>query len=205
MTSPFRRGRLSVLVEAGRRLSQPGRCGPGEAHRHPPGVPTGAPVGERACGDADSQVIAYARAVQQGSILAAAGGTGWSDNPVQRPPWVGSSTVSTQTSALMRKAAAKRGTGFLAAPGEREPNLAFTPTFTMPLLRKDFDLGLAAARELEVPMPLAAATAQLVAGAIGAGHVEEDFAALIVEQARNSGITLEAQNFPVDDGLSPHA
>ncbi|WP_326693454.1 NAD(P)-dependent oxidoreductase [Streptomyces sp. NBC_01267] len=84
-------------------------------------------------------------------------------------------------------------------------NLDFTPTFTMPLLRKDFDLGLSAARDLEVPMPLAAATAQLVASAIGAGHVEEDFAALILEQARNSGITLEAQNVPVDDGLSPHA
>ncbi|WP_411122773.1 NAD(P)-dependent oxidoreductase [Streptomyces sp. x-19] len=84
-------------------------------------------------------------------------------------------------------------------------NLDFTPTFTMPLLRKDFDLGLSAARELEVPMPLAAATAQLIAGAIGAGHVEEDFAALILEQARNSGITLEAQDIPVDDGLSPHA
>ncbi|MFE7397533.1 NAD(P)-dependent oxidoreductase [Streptomyces sp. NPDC057557] len=82
-------------------------------------------------------------------------------------------------------------------------NLDFTPTFTMPLLRKDFDLGLSAARDLEVPMPLAATTAQLVAGAIGAGHVEEDFAALILEQARNSGITLEAQNVPVDDGLSP--
>lgn len=84
-------------------------------------------------------------------------------------------------------------------------NLDFTPTFTMPLLRKDFDLGLSAARDLEVPMPLAAATAQLVASAIGAGHVKEDFAALILEQARNSGITLEAQNVPVDDGLSPHA
>ncbi|MFJ1822316.1 MULTISPECIES: NAD(P)-dependent oxidoreductase [unclassified Streptomyces] len=83
-------------------------------------------------------------------------------------------------------------------------NLDFTPTFTMPLLRKDFDLGLAAARGLEVPMPLAAATAQLVASAIGAGHVEEDFAALILEQARNSGVTLEAQDVPVDDGLSPH-
>ncbi|MFG2525873.1 NAD(P)-dependent oxidoreductase [Streptomyces sp. NPDC048527] len=82
-------------------------------------------------------------------------------------------------------------------------NLDFTPTFTMPLLRKDFDLGLSAGRELEVPMPLAAATAQLVAAAIGAGHVEEDFASLILEQARNSGITLEAQNVPVDDGLSP--
>ncbi|MFK0289891.1 NAD(P)-dependent oxidoreductase [Streptomyces sp. NPDC090442] len=84
-------------------------------------------------------------------------------------------------------------------------NLDFTPTFTMPLLRKDFDLGLSAARELEVPMPLAAATAQLIAGAIGAGHVEEDFAALILEQARNSGITLEPQNTPVDDGLSPNS
>ncbi|MCZ1005487.1 NAD(P)-dependent oxidoreductase [Streptomyces lydicus] len=81
-------------------------------------------------------------------------------------------------------------------------NLDFTPTFTMPLLRKDLDLGLSSARELEVPMPLAATTAQLVAGAIGAGHVEEDFASLILEQARNSGITLEAQNVPVDDGLS---
>ncbi|MFG2630255.1 NAD(P)-dependent oxidoreductase [Streptomyces sp. NPDC048473] len=84
-------------------------------------------------------------------------------------------------------------------------NLDFTPTFTMPLLRKDLDLGLSAARELDVPMPLAAATAQLVAGAIGAGHVEEDFAALILEQARNSGITLKPQNVPVDDGLSPQA
>jgi 3-hydroxyisobutyrate dehydrogenase-like beta-hydroxyacid dehydrogenase len=82
-------------------------------------------------------------------------------------------------------------------------NLDFKPTFTMPLLRKDFDLGLSAARELGVPMPLAAATAQIVAGAVGAGHVEEDFATLIVEQARNSGIALEAQNVPVDDGLSP--
>lgn len=82
-------------------------------------------------------------------------------------------------------------------------NLDFTPTFTMPLLRKDLDLGLSAARDLEVPMPLAAATAQLVAGAIGAGHVEEDFATLILEQARNSGITLTPQNVPVDDGLSP--
>ncbi|MFF2147394.1 hypothetical protein [Kitasatospora sp. NPDC058190] len=43
------------------------------------------------------------------------------------------------------------------------------------------------------------------AGAIGAGHIEEDFAALILEQARNPGIRLEAQNVPVDDGLSPHA
>ncbi|MFE2430360.1 NAD(P)-dependent oxidoreductase [Streptomyces sp. NPDC059373] len=84
-------------------------------------------------------------------------------------------------------------------------NLDFKPTFTPPLLRKDFDLGLSAARELEVPMPLAAATAQLVAGVIGAGYVDEDFATLLLEQARSSGITLEAENVPVDDGLPPQA
>ncbi|MGW2253660.1 NAD-binding protein [Kitasatospora sp. NPDC001660] len=83
-------------------------------------------------------------------------------------------------------------------------NLGFKPTFTMPLLRKDFDLGLSEASELEVPMPLTAA-AQLVTGAIGVGHIGEDFAALILEQARNSDITREAQNVPMDDGLSPHA
>jgi 3-hydroxyisobutyrate dehydrogenase-like beta-hydroxyacid dehydrogenase len=81
-------------------------------------------------------------------------------------------------------------------------NLDFKPTFTMPLLRKDFDLGLAEARALEVPMPLASATAQLVAGAIGAGHTNEDFATLILEQARRSGMVLEPENEDVDDGLT---
>lgn len=81
-------------------------------------------------------------------------------------------------------------------------NLDFTPTFTMPLLRKDFDLGLDAARELEVPMPIAAATAQLIASAVGAGHTEEDFATLILEQARRSGISLTSEDVAVDDGLS---
>jgi 3-hydroxyisobutyrate dehydrogenase-like beta-hydroxyacid dehydrogenase len=81
-------------------------------------------------------------------------------------------------------------------------NLDFTATFTMPLLRKDFDLGLAAARQLEVPMPVASATAQIVAAAIGAGHREEDFACLIVEQARRSGVELVAEDVHVDDGLS---
>ncbi|GGP00465.1 3-hydroxyisobutyrate dehydrogenase [Wenjunlia tyrosinilytica] len=80
-------------------------------------------------------------------------------------------------------------------------NLDFTPTFTMPLLRKDFDLGLAAARELEVPMPVASATAQLVAEAIGAGSRENDFAELILEQARRSGIELRPEGVSVDDGL----
>ncbi|HEY0500952.1 MAG TPA: NAD(P)-dependent oxidoreductase [Kutzneria sp.] len=82
-------------------------------------------------------------------------------------------------------------------------NLDFTPTFTMPLLRKDFDLGLAAARSLEAPMPIASAAAALVAAAVGAGHTDEDFAALVLEQARRAGLVLEPEGVSVDDGLTP--
>ena len=80
-------------------------------------------------------------------------------------------------------------------------NLDFTPTFTMPLLLKDFDLGLSAARELAAPMPLASAAAELVASALGAGHRTEDFAVLIEEQARRSGLKLVSEDAVVDDGL----
>jgi 3-hydroxyisobutyrate dehydrogenase-like beta-hydroxyacid dehydrogenase len=81
-------------------------------------------------------------------------------------------------------------------------NLDFTPTFTMPLLSKDFDLAYEAAHELAVPMPLASAAAQIVAGAVGAGHRDLDFAALIVEQARRAGMTLAPEHVDVDDGLT---
>lgn len=80
-------------------------------------------------------------------------------------------------------------------------NLDYTPTFTPILLRKDFDLGLAAARQLDVPMPIAAATAQLVQASVGSGRVEEDFAILLDLQAAASGIELKPENVVVDDGL----
>ncbi|MBO0821660.1 MAG: NAD(P)-dependent oxidoreductase [Nocardiopsaceae bacterium] len=82
-------------------------------------------------------------------------------------------------------------------------NLDFQPTFTNVLLRKDLQLGLAAGRDLGVPMPLAAAADQLIAQAIGAGLTGEDFATLILEQARRSGYELEAEPEPYDDGLAP--
>jgi 3-hydroxyisobutyrate dehydrogenase-like beta-hydroxyacid dehydrogenase len=82
-------------------------------------------------------------------------------------------------------------------------NLDFSPTFTMPLLLKDFDLGMAAAHDLEVPMPVAAVTAALVASALGAGHRTEDFATLLLEQARRSGVELTSEDAVVDDGLAP--
>jgi 3-hydroxyisobutyrate dehydrogenase-like beta-hydroxyacid dehydrogenase len=81
-------------------------------------------------------------------------------------------------------------------------NLDYTPTFTPILLRKDFDLGLAAAHELDVPMPVAAATAQAVQASVSSGRVEEDFAVLLDLQAHNSGLSLTPENVPVDDGLS---
>ncbi len=80
-------------------------------------------------------------------------------------------------------------------------NLDFSPTFTMPLLSKDFDLGLAVAHELRVPMPIAAATAQIVASAIGAGYTQEDFAILLLEQARRAGMELQSENAAVASGL----
>jgi len=81
-------------------------------------------------------------------------------------------------------------------------HLDYTPTFTPILLRKDFDLGLAAAHELNVPMPVAALTAQLVQQAVSSGRVTEDFAILLDQQAAASGLALKPEDTPVDDGLS---
>jgi 3-hydroxyisobutyrate dehydrogenase len=81
-------------------------------------------------------------------------------------------------------------------------NLDYTPTFTPLLLRKDFDLGFAAAHELDVPMPVAAAAAAAVQATVSSGRTDEDFAVLLDLQAHNSGITLEPENVEVDDGLS---
>jgi 3-hydroxyisobutyrate dehydrogenase-like beta-hydroxyacid dehydrogenase len=80
-------------------------------------------------------------------------------------------------------------------------NLDFTPTFTPILLRKDFDLGFAAAHELDVPMPVAAATAAAVQASVSSGRVEEDFAILLELQAQASGLTLKPEDVTVDDGL----
>jgi len=82
-------------------------------------------------------------------------------------------------------------------------SLDFTPTFTGTLLRKDFDLGLAHAREHEVPMPVAALVHQLVQGLIGAGHGDEDFTALLLMQAASAGLALASEQAVVSDGLEP--
>jgi 3-hydroxyisobutyrate dehydrogenase len=82
-------------------------------------------------------------------------------------------------------------------------NLDFHATFTSTLLRKDFDLGLAAARELEVPMPVAAVVHQIVQGLVGHGFGEEDFATVIELQARSAGLDLVSEHAEIPDGLEP--
>jgi 3-hydroxyisobutyrate dehydrogenase-like beta-hydroxyacid dehydrogenase len=81
-------------------------------------------------------------------------------------------------------------------------NLDFHVTFTPYLLRKDMDLGLEAGRKLEVPMPLASITRDLIQSMMGAGMTEEDFSTLLLQQARASGIELKPENKAVGDGLA---
>jgi 3-hydroxyisobutyrate dehydrogenase len=88
-------------------------------------------------------------------------------------------------------------------------NLDWTTTFTPALLRKDIDLGLAAARELGVPMPLAAATREALQAHFGAARLKPDpeaylaadFAALLETVALGAGLDLEPEGTPVRTGL----
>jgi 3-hydroxyisobutyrate dehydrogenase-like beta-hydroxyacid dehydrogenase len=93
------------------------------------------------------------------------------------------------------------GSTFSAYKTPAYVNLDFTPTFTPVLLRKDMDLGLAAARELGVPMPVAAAARECVQALIGNGYVDCDFAALIEQEAKNAGYKIESEDVEVGTGL----
>ena len=81
-------------------------------------------------------------------------------------------------------------------------NLDMQPTFTPVLLRKDFDLGLEAARGLDVPLPVAALVRELIQAVIGKGYTEEDFATMLLVQAEAAGMQLVSEDADVSDGLS---
>jgi 3-hydroxyisobutyrate dehydrogenase-like beta-hydroxyacid dehydrogenase len=69
----------------------------------------------------------------------------------------------------------------------RTPDLIaqdWTPTFTVELLRKDFDLGLGAARAHEVPMPAGSTVYQAIQSAIGTGLRDSDLLSLYAWQRR---------------------
>ena len=88
-------------------------------------------------------------------------------------------------------------------------NLDWTTTFTPYLLRKDLDLGLAAGRELGVPMPSTVATREALQNHFGMANLHgdaeaylaKDFLTLMETHAQYSGMTLESENVPVPTGL----
>ncbi len=82
-------------------------------------------------------------------------------------------------------------------------NLDFTPTFTGHLLSKDLALGLDAAERRGVPLPVTSTVQGLLRNLIEEGFGDQDFASLIMLEARASGMTLEPEGVEVDDGLSP--
>jgi 3-hydroxyisobutyrate dehydrogenase len=88
-------------------------------------------------------------------------------------------------------------------------NLDWTTTFTPELLRKDLDLGLALGREWDVPMPVTAATREVLQGHFGAAtlkpnpeeYLQKDFAALMETMALAAGMKLASENKNVPTGL----
>jgi len=88
-------------------------------------------------------------------------------------------------------------------------NLDWTTTFTPELLRKDLDLGLELARENDVPMPVTAATREMLQAHFGAAmlqknpeeYLQKDFAALMETMALMAGMKLESENKNVPTGL----
>jgi 3-hydroxyisobutyrate dehydrogenase len=88
-------------------------------------------------------------------------------------------------------------------------NLDWTTTFTPELLRKDLDLGLELGREMDVPMPVTAATREVLQSHFGAAmlqkdpqdYLQKDFAALAETMALAAGMKLVSENKNVPTGL----
>ncbi|MEO9181692.1 MAG: NAD(P)-dependent oxidoreductase [Acidimicrobiales bacterium] len=79
---------------------------------------------------------------------------------------------------------------------KRTPDLLaldWTPTFTTQLLRKDVDIGLSAAKSVEVPMPLAASLYQILQASISFGHRDEDFLSLFALQAASANLDAQPE------------
>jgi 3-hydroxyisobutyrate dehydrogenase len=88
-------------------------------------------------------------------------------------------------------------------------NLDWTTTFPPAGQRKDVDLGLKLAQELEVPMPTTAAMRQMLQAHFGAAklqsdpeaYLQQDFASLFETMALLAGVDLKSEQVPMSDGL----
>jgi 3-hydroxyisobutyrate dehydrogenase-like beta-hydroxyacid dehydrogenase len=79
--------------------------------------------------------------------------------------------------------------------------LDFAPSFTGHLLRKDFELGLEAGRQYEVPLPTAALVHQLIVAMIDHGYGDDDFMRLLTVEAESAGVRISPEDADVGDGL----
>lgn len=86
------------------------------------------------------------------------------------------------------------GSAFSAYKTPALVELDWTPTFTPVLLRKDLDLGLAAGEADGIVLPVTAKVRDAVQDAIDAGHVDDDFAAMLDVQAQAAGRALEPES-----------
>ena len=101
------------------------------------------------------------------------------------------------------------GSIFTAYKSPALVNLDWTTTFTPELLRKDLDLGLELGRELEVPMPVTAATREQLQNHFGAAtlkpdpaaYLQQDFSAQLETMALAAGMKLTSENKNVPTGL----
>ncbi len=90
-------------------------------------------------------------------------------------------------------------------------NLDWTTTFPITGQRKDMDLGLALARQHEMPMPITAATREMFQAHFGVARTKpdpdaylgQDFATLFETMALIAGVSLKSENVEVSDGLEP--
>ena len=82
------------------------------------------------------------------------------------------------------------GSAFSAYKTPALLDLDWTTTFTSTLLRKDLDLGLDAAGEAALDLPVTEAVREQVQAAIDAGHADDDFASMLTVQAAAAGIEL---------------
>src|SRR5271170_5974297 len=101
------------------------------------------------------------------------------------------------------------GSMFTAYKSPALVNLDWTTTFTPELLRKDLDLGLELARDIDLPMPVTAATREVLQAHFGVATLQKDpqkylagdFAALMETMALAGGMKLVNENKKVPTGL----
>src|SRR4029077_2474905 len=101
------------------------------------------------------------------------------------------------------------GSMFTAYKSPALVNLDWTTTFTPELLRKDLDLGLDLARQLDVSLPVTAGARGKAEAHMGGAqlqadpdeYLQKDFAALMETMALAAGMKLQSENENVPTGL----